>query len=142
MEIQYKLLSPSAKVPKQATDGSAAFDLSCVSMRFDGTKDRPYIEYDTGVAFFMPKYVVGVLAARSSVSNKGLWLANSIGIIDSDYTGPIKVRFYYDNNSSIYMIGERIAQIMFLELPQINLKETNIIPFTKRGDGGFGSTDE
>lgn len=134
--IKFQKTHPEAKVPTYATPGAAAVDLTSVSRR----ETEHYIEYDTGLAMELPEGFVGLLAPRSSISNKiDLSLANSVGIIDSDFRGSIKVRFR-GNNSDIYEIGERCAQLMILELPRTRIVEVDQLSDTKRGQGGFGSS--
>ena len=92
MDVSFTLLTPSSSVPAYAREGDAGMDISAISM----TKTDKYIEYGTGVAVAIPEGYVGLLFPRSSVSNKELLLANSVGIIDSNYRGEIKFRFKYN----------------------------------------------
>ena len=89
MKINIKKLDKNAIIPQPATDGSGAMDVTAVSMN---VTDK-YIEYDTGLAFEVPKGYVMLIFPRSSVSKYDLTLANSVGILDSDYRGPLKLRF-------------------------------------------------
>ena len=98
---------------------------------------------------------------RSSISKTPLVLANSVGIIDKDYRGPLKIALKYiptkevleyvkdpgGNNSNslnefVYTIvkGTRLVQICSPDLKPVILKIVNSLDSTARGDGGFGST--
>ncbi len=134
--LEYKLLTKTAKAPICASAAAACFDVFADSAEFRDTM----ISYGTGIALEIPPGFHVEVYARSSVSNKGLYLANSIGIIDRDYTGEIKVRFYRMPNSEAYNIGERIAQIRLVPTIATTLQETHELSDTIRGNKGFGST--
>lgn len=95
----------------------------------------------TGIAMGLPgPETVGLVFARSGLAVKhGLTLSNGVGVIDSDYTGEIKVGLV-NLSDKAYTIepGERIAQLVIMPvlLPQIELAEA--LEETARGNGGFG----
>jgi dUTP pyrophosphatase len=135
--INFKKLHPNAQTPKLATEGSAAVDLVATSKE----TTYLYIEYGTGIAVQIPPGHVGVLAARSSVSNMELILSNGIGLIDSDYTGEIKLRFkYVDQDGAVYEVGDRVGQLMIVPIITPVFVELDELTDTKRGSNGFGST--
>jgi dUTP pyrophosphatase len=150
MEIKFKKLVEEAKTPLKIHDVDAGFDLYAISIE----KNMNYIEYRTGIAFEIPEGYVGLTFSRSSVTNKDLILKNSVGVIDSSYRNDIRFRFYdtnaitYNmndvktiiNSDNIYTIGERIGQIVFLELPKVELVESDELSETIRGTNGYGST--
>jgi len=81
------------------------------------------------------------LFPRSSVSTTGLHLANSVGVVDSNYRGEVCLRFKRVGwNATLYNIGERVGQIMIVPYPQIELEQVEELSSTNRGDGGFGSS--
>ena len=135
-------LRENALLPKQATPGSAGFDL-CAAL------DAPLVLLPgerrlipTGLAVAIPAGYVGILAARSGLSaKKGITAANGIGVIDSDYRGEI---FFSAVNLSDapYEIapGERICQLLILPCLVPTLCPVDKIDATERGAGGFGST--
>lgn len=137
MKVKVKKLHKDAVVPKYAKPGDAGLDLTAV-----GISTNPlFIEYDTCLAFEIPEGYVGLVFPRSSITTKDLMLKNSVGIIDSTYRGSVKIRFYKtEDSSSIYGVGERVAQIIIVPYPQIELEESESLSFTDRGSGGFGST--
>ena len=143
MKVKIKKLSDKAVLPKQGSTGAAGFDLLAISAKeVESHGLISYIEYDTGLAVQIPKGFVGYLFPRSSISNKGLSLANSVGVIDSDYTGPIKLRMYSTavSDQEPYKAGERVAQLIIMPIPDITFEEVDELSTTDRADGGFGST--
>jgi dUTP pyrophosphatase len=146
MKIPVKiLLSRGMEMPTYATDGSAAVDLRAAID--EGTTvtivpgERALIP--TGIAISPErKDVVAIVAARSGLAiKKGICLANSIGVIDSDYRGEICVGLL---NTSKYPFvverGDRIAQMMFMPILTANFIASSSLDETERGAGGFGST--
>jgi dUTP pyrophosphatase len=67
-------------------------------------------------------------------------LKNSVGLIDSGYRGEVKFRFSPDSTRNSYIVGDKIGQIVFLKIPQINLEESDSLSKSTRGSDGFGST--
>ena len=72
--------------------------------------------------------------------NTGLILANSCGILDSNYTGELKLRFKWVKGSKMYEVGERVGQIMIKPYPVIEWEEVQKLEQTNRNEGGFGSS--
>jgi dUTP pyrophosphatase len=96
----------------------------------------------TGIAIEIPMNHVGLVAIRSSVGKAGVALANSVGVIDSDYRGEIKLCLTYTAGSGGHYIrkGQAVAQIVIMPVLQVELVEVDALSTTERGDGGFGST--
>ena len=68
-------------------------------------------------------------------------LANCVGVIDSDYTGEVKIKLTIDNEEGfIVEHGSRVAQAMIIKLPSVQLVEVDELKTTERGANGFGST--
>ena len=139
------LLSRGMDMPAYATDGSAAVDLRAAID--EGTTvviepgERALIP--TGIAISPEtKDVVAIVAARSGLAiKKGICLANSIGVIDSDYRGEICVGLL--NTSKVPFTverGDRIAQMMFMPVLCADFIVSEMLDETERGAGGFGST--
>jgi dUTPase len=176
------------QIPAQGTELSAGYDLTAISEpKIAGEKDDDgywkridYIQYHTGVQITPPRYKTfsmvsdayvnvyhTLLFPRSSVSKYNLQLANSVGLIDNDYTGELLLRFNYIwqpedllwveannkqdngvfnqirgivNQNRIYKKGDKIGQIVASPTTFINFKEVSDLDVTDRGNGGFGST--
>lgn len=141
MKIKFKKLFAQAVSPTYSKQGDAGMDLTAISMEIVDTGDYGYIEYNTGIAVKVPENHVGLLFPRSSISNTGMILANSVGVVDSGYTGPLKFRFKHIPDTKSYEVGDRIGQLMILPIPQIELEEVVELEETVRGEGGFGSTN-
>jgi dUTP pyrophosphatase len=141
-EIKFKKLVPNAQTPTKEYSADAGFDLYC-----SGIQKKPkFIECHTGIAVEIPEGKVGLLFPRSSITKKDLMLKNSVGVIDSTYRGELVFRFNDTKQYTAiqkkdeYQIGERIGQIIFVDIPSITLKEVEELSETMRGTGGFGST--
>ena len=130
-------------IPTRANPTDAGLDLRANTSAFIG-KSRVMV--GTGVSVKIPVGYVGLLVARSSLSKKDLVLSNSIGIIDSDYRGELKVALTYIGSGLGENIeeGDRIAQLLVvpIALPLVNLNMDTEEEWcdTDRGAGGFGST--
>lgn len=143
LDIKYKKLSKQAVTPSYAKDGDAGLDITTI---YDAEHDSyGNVVYRTGLAFEIPKGYAGFLFPRSSVSKKDLILANCVGVIDSGYRGEVIFKFKVteDDASEIHQIysrGEKIGQLIILEVPKVRLKEVQELSDSERGEGGFGST--
>ena len=130
--------------PSYATDGAAGMDLrACL----DGPAEiRPgkVVRIPTGVALFVrdPRYFI-LLAPRSGLSvRRGVVLANTVGIVDSDYQDEIVIALL-NRGKSKYIVqpGERVCQALFLPVARARLNFVEqFSEITARHTGGFGST--
>lgn len=140
MKVKFKKLIPQAKVPERANPTDAGFDLSATSITYPSGSSGVFIEACTGISLEIPKGYVGLVFPRSSISNTKHFLRNSVGVIDSGYRGEIKLRFSIDETNTSYQMGDKIGQIVFIKLPQIEMTESQDLSDSDRGTGGFGST--
>lgn len=140
MIIRFCKLDKKAVMPLKAHLNDAAFDLVAVEATYSANS----VIYDTGLAVDIPPGYCGLVFQRSSVAKKNLILSNAVGVIDSGYSGPIKCHFRRIDGYESYSPGERIAQIMFVQLPAITFVEVDgeedFEHTTERGAGGYGST--
>ena len=147
MKLSIQRLSKNAVLPQYATPGSAAMDLcACleepVVLQGTGSPEDNRRLIPTGLAMAIPEGYVGLIFARSGLASKhGIAPANCVGVIDSDYRGEVKVALA-NHGSEPYAIqpGDRIAQLMISPVVQPLVEETDALPETIRGEGGFGST--
>ena len=132
------------RIPLYATPGAAGADLFACLEQDVIIKPGERAKIPTGVAMEIPDNLVGLVFARSGLaSNKGLTLCNGVGVIDSDYRGEIMVPVInLGSQNVIVQDGERIAQIVFINIFKASFKEVEYLDMTLRGDGGFGSTGE
>lgn len=140
MILKIKKLHPDAALPVYATEGAAAVDLTAID---DGTNTKyGYRAYGTGIAVEIPEGHVGLVYPRSSISDRGLSLCNSVGVVDSDYRGEITFRFQllWGEHTLTYRRGDRIGQLIIMPLPSVIIEEVDVLTTTSRGVGGYGST--
>lgn len=131
------MLDGGAYMPEKAHEDDAGYDLRTP---IDFAILPTYTAViDTGVHVEIPKGYVGFLKSKS-----GLNIKNGIrseGVIDSGYTGSIKVNLYNDGKKGIkFNAGDKITQLVFLPIPETELVLTNKFAPTERGNNGFGST--
>lgn len=167
MEVKIKKLHEDAVIPTYANKGDAGMDLTAVSFEVDNYGNAVY---HTGLAFEIPEGYVGLIFPRSSICKKDLSLANAVAVIDSGFRGEVVIKFkstirslnpitaikniirhrifkkggkwdiVYNFWDKKYKENERIAQMIILPYPRIELKESDILSETERGEGGFGSS--
>ena len=152
MKVKIQKISPLAKIPTYAKDGDAGMDVIATSIISDTPEQ---ITYGLGIALEIPKGFVGLVFPRSSIRKTGLQLSNSVGVIDSGYRGELQAtfnkvfggdRFYdetkntEDTSNNFYKVGDRIAQIIIVPHPIIQIVEVDELSESSRGIGGFGST--
>ena len=129
-------------LPYYATDGAAAVDLhTCI----DAPMTIPaggQVVVPTGLAVAIPEGYVGIIAVRSSMGVRhGITLSNAIGVIDSDYRGPLGVGLRNTTGEDyILQPGDRMAQLMVVPVLRPEIRLVAELPETERGAGGFGST--
>lgn len=140
MKVKIKKLSPEAVIPSYSKIGDAGLDLTATWIKVEDHNNYGYFEYGTGIAVDIPDGHVGLLFPRSSISNTGMLLSNSVGVIDSGYRGEIKLRFKYISGTNAYNVGDRIGQLIIIPYPTIEFEEVEDLGSSERGDGGWGST--
>jgi len=143
LDVKIKAVRDGAIIPKYATSGSAACDL-CACIDEDIVIGVGEIaKVTTGVAISAGRDdVVALVFGRSGLGTKfGITLANSVGVIDSDYRGEIMVSLINRGREEFRVSnGDRIAQLMFAPVFTAAFTEVDSLDETERGEGGFGST--
>ena len=142
MEIKIKRLNERAKIPTFGTEFSAGADLYCAEEHEMTVYGGQKCSIGTGISMEIPEGYVGLVFARSGLACKnGLRLCNSVGVIDADYRGEIKVVLH---NDSEYVReikpGERVAQMIVMPYPKVSFIEVEELSDTVRGESGFGGT--
>ena len=142
LTVKFRKLVPEAVTPEYAQNGDAGMDLTATSFRVTDT----FMEYGTGIAVEIPSGHVGLLFPRSSITKAapGVSLKNSVGVIDSNYRGEILVRFELPYPGTVYrtipIVGDRVAQLVIIPYPRVQMEEVDELLDSNRGQGGFGST--
>jgi dUTP pyrophosphatase len=143
MQLRIRRLDPTIDLPTYGTGESAAFDLAAAH---DATvAPRQIVLVGTGLVIETPRgYVLAIVARSSTPLKRGLIVANGVGLIDPDYSGPtdeVKIQVLNVTNESVEVRrGDRIAQGFVLQAPQVEWEEVQTLRETARG--GFGSTDQ
>ena len=136
-------LKTDYQLPKYETNGSAGLDLRAMINESLVLKAGQTILVPSGFAIdIADNKICAVIVPRSGLGHKhGIILGNSIGIIDADYQGEIKISLWNrtDNDFTID-VGMRVAQLIFLPIERVNFDTVDEFKASNRGDGGFGST--
>ena len=130
-------------LPAYATAGSAGMDLrACVDAALSLAPGQSQL-ISTGLAIFLDDpTLAAVILPRSGLGHKhGIVLGNLVGLIDSDYQGPLMVSCW-NRSSTAFVVqpGERIAQLVIVPVVQVELQVVSEFVATDRGSGGFGSS--
>ena len=142
VKVLIRKLSSEVKLPSYKTSGASGMDLMAFIKSSVIIKPKNSCLIPTGLSIaFSKNYEMQIrprsgLAAKSNIS-----VLNTPGTIDSDYRGEIKVIIYnHGNKDFLINNGDRIAQMILAPVMKMELEETNDLPKTIRGKGGFGST--
>ena len=143
--VELKILDPrvgdSIPLPHYATDGSAGMDMrACIDESITVSPGETVL-IPTGLAIHVSDpLLAAVLLPRSGLGHKhGLVLGNLTGLIDSDYQGQVYISCW-NRSSTSYEVqpAERIAQMVFVPVEQVELKVVDQFDASERGAGGFG----
>jgi len=137
-QIRYKLLAPNAHAPTQSHDSDAGWDLYSIHSLVIPERCRETIS--TGISLEIPSSFVGLIWPRSGLSVK-TGIDVLAGVIDSGYRGEIKVCLLNTSPLPVEIeAGDRIAQILFQEVPKFKMTKSTELTDTERKDKGFGSS--
>lgn len=145
--IDYRILDPRIgqefPLPTYATAGSAGLDLrACVDAALTIEPGQAEL-IPTGLSIYLADpSLAAMILPRSGLGHKhGLVLGNLVGLIDSDYQGPLMVSCW-NRGQAAYTIepGERIAQLVIVPVVQASFNAVDSFEATDRGEGGFGSS--
>ena len=145
MDIELKLLDPrlADQLPQYATPGSAGLDLrACIDAPLVLAPGQAEL-IPTGMALHLAhKHLAAMILPRSGLGHKhGIVLGNLVGLIDSDYQGPLMVSCW-NRGSAAFTIQpmERIAQLVIVPVVHANFRVVDEFKASVRGEDGFGST--
>jgi dUTP pyrophosphatase len=132
---------PEAVLPARAYEGDAGLDLaSCARVEL-GPGERALVP--TGLAVAIPHGYAGFVQPRSGLAtNHGISIVNTPGLVDAGYRGELLVNLVNTDRRASFVVepGMRIAQLVVLPVPDIELVEVDELPESERGVRGFGST--
>ena len=142
VKVLIKRLDKAVKLPEYKSDGASGIDL--IAFIKDSIKVKPQTStlIPTGISLaFSNNYEIQIRPRSGLALRNNISVLNTPGTVDSDYRGEIKVIIYnHGNEDFIINNGDRIAQMVLSPVIKINFEETNNLPDTVRGQGGFGST--
>lgn len=139
--VPVKRLDDTLDLPEYAYVGDAGLDLRAAEDAVLKPFQRQALS--CGISVAIPAGYAGFVLPRSGLAAKhGISIVNAPGLIDSNYRGVIKVILINLDSEQSFEIkrGDRIAQLVILETPPVELSEVSDLDDTSRGKGGFGSS--
>ena len=142
VKVLIKKLSPEVKLPSYKTSGASGMDLMAFIKSSVTIKPKTSFLIPTGLSIaFSENFEVQIRPRSGLAAKNNISVLNTPGTIDSDYRGELKIIVYnHGNNDFLVNNGDRIAQMILTPVVKMELEETNDLPETIRGEGGFGST--
>jgi dUTP pyrophosphatase len=128
-------------VPARAYAGDAGLDLAACEREQLGPGERALV--GTGLAVAIPEGYAGFVQPRSGLATKhGITIVNTPGLIDSGYRGELRVTLLNTDLRETFVVevGMRIAQLVIVPIPEVELVEVGELPESERGVRGFGSS--
>ncbi len=141
IELPVRRLREEAVIPERAYAGDAGLDLAACDRHELEPGDRAVV--GTGLAVAIPEGFAGFVQPRSGLAARhGLSVVNAPGLIDSGYRGEIRVVLLNTDRDEPFVVepGMRIAQLVVLPVPGLELVEVEELPESERGVRGFGSS--
>jgi dUTP pyrophosphatase len=141
IELPIQRLHADAVVPQRAYAGDAGLDLASCERVELGPGERSLV--GTGLAVAIPEGYAGFVQPRSGLAARhGLTIVNSPGLVDSGYRGELRVVLLNTDRTEPFVVepGMRIAQLVVLPIPELELVEVDELPSSERGVRGFGSS--
>jgi dUTP pyrophosphatase len=141
IELPIQRLREDAVLPARAYHGDAGLDLAACERVQLAPGERAVV--GTGLAVAIPEGYAGFVQPRSGLADRhGITIVNSPGLIDSGYRGELKVILLNTDSAHAFVVepGMRIAQLVVLEVPEVELEVVDELPATERGVRGHGSS--
>ena len=142
MKVLVKKLDPTVILPSYKTKGASGMDLLAFIENSINIKPQTSELISTGLSVaFSEGYEIQIRPRSGLAAKNNISVLNTPGTIDSDYRGELKIIIYnHGNEDFVIKNGDRIAQIVLVPVFKMEFEETNDLPETIRGEGGFGST--
>ncbi len=141
IELQVTRLRPDAVLPSRAYDGDAGLDLAACERVTLAPGER--VTVPTGLAVAIPEDHAGFVQPRSGLAARhGITIVNAPGLVDSGFRGELQVVLLNTDAAHPFTIepGMRIAQLVVLPVPAVELVEVEELRGSERGVRGFGSS--
>jgi dUTP pyrophosphatase len=142
VKVLIKKLSSDINLPSYKTSGASGMDLMAYIKSPITIKPKTSELISTGLSVaFSEEYEIQIRPRSGLAAKNNISVLNTPGTIDSDYRGELKVIIYnHGNQDFIVNNNDRIAQMILTPVIKMELQETNELPESVRGEGGFGST--
>ena len=142
IKVLIKKLNPSVQLPSYKTNGASGMDLMAFIEKPINLEPGKSCLVPTGLSVaFSQEYEIQIRPRSGLAAKNNISVLNTPGTIDSDYRGEIKVILFNHGNKNFKIDNnDRIAQMILTPVIKIDLEETNELPESIRGEGGFGST--
>jgi dUTP pyrophosphatase len=141
IELPIQRLHEDAVLPERAYTGDAGLDLAACEAVELGPGERAVV--GTGLAVAIPEGYAGFVQPRSGLAARhGISIVNTPGLVDSGYRGEIRVVLVNTDRTQAFSVepGMRIAQLVVVPVPAVELVVTDELPESERGVRGFGSS--
>ena len=142
VKVLIKKLNPSVQLPSYKTNGASGMDLMAFTEKPINLEPGKSCLVSTGLSVAFPeKYEIQIRPRSGLAAKNNISVLNTPGTIDSDYRGELKIiLFNHSSKNFIINNNDRVAQMVLAPIIKMELKETNELPESIRGEGGFGST--
>ena len=142
VRVLIKRLSPSVQLPSYKTNGASGMDLMAFIEQPIELEPGKSCLVPTGLSVAFPeKYEIQIRPRSGLAAKNNITVLNTPGTIDSDYRGELKIILFNHGNENFQINNsDRIAQMILTPIIKMELQETDVLPDTVRGEGGFGST--
>ena len=142
VKVLIKKLNPLVELPAYKTDGASGMDLMAFIKEPIILKPKTSCLVPTGLSVaFSSDFEIQIRPRSGLAAKYNISVLNAPGTIDSDYRGELKIiLFNHGDNDFLINNKDRIAQMVLTPVAKIILEETDKLPETIRGGGGFGST--
>ena len=140
-ELLFRRLREDAILPERAYPDDAGLDLAAAEQVTLGPGERATVS--TGLAVAIPNGHAGLVQPRSGLASKhGITIVNSPGLVDSGYRGEVMVVLLNTDREQAFEVqpGMRIAQLVIVALPELDVREVSELPLSERGERGHGSS--
>ena len=142
VKVLIKKLDPSVQLPSYKTKGASGMDLMAYIEKPIILEPGKSCLVPTGLSVAFPEeYEIQIRPRSGLAAKKNISVLNTPGTIDSDYRGELKI-ILFNHGSEIFIINnnDRVAQMVLTPIIKMELDETDELPVSIRGKGGFGST--
>ena len=142
VKVLIKKLNPSVQLPSYKTNGASGMDLMAFIEKPISLEPGKSCLVPTGLSVAFPEeYEIQIRPRSGLAAKKNISVLNTPGTIDSDYRGELKIiLFNHSSENFIINNNDRVAQMVLTPIIKMELEETNELPESIRGKGGFGST--